>query len=132
MLARAEEFLARAAGQDAPRQVLDARTAAAPASGERALLVWRKFLQKLGRKLDEKLYFWQWFVLYHASAELTTSLGRFKALTPPKDRFWADPFVVARDGKHYVFIEELPAHIASMPVAVNVQCHSARHKEVVL
>jgi fumarate hydratase subunit alpha len=31
-----------------------------------------------------------------------------------------------------VFIEELPAHIASMPVAVNVQCHSARHKEVVL
>lgn len=103
----AEEFLARAAGQDAPRQVLDARAAAAPASGERALLVWRKFLQKLGRKLDEKLYFWQWFVLYHAGAELTTSLGRFKALTPPKDRLWADPFVVARDGKHYVFIEEL-------------------------
>jgi fumarate hydratase subunit alpha len=31
-----------------------------------------------------------------------------------------------------VFIEELPAHIASMPVAVNVQCHSARHKEAVL
>lgn len=31
-----------------------------------------------------------------------------------------------------VFIEELPCHIASMPVAVNVQCHSARHKEVVL
>jgi fumarate hydratase subunit alpha len=31
-----------------------------------------------------------------------------------------------------VFIEELPAHIASMPVAVNVQCNSARHKEVVI
>ena len=31
-----------------------------------------------------------------------------------------------------VFVEELPAHIASMPVAVNVQCHSARHKEAVL
>ncbi len=31
-----------------------------------------------------------------------------------------------------IFIEELPAHIASMPVAVNIQCHSARHKEVVL
>jgi len=31
-----------------------------------------------------------------------------------------------------VFIEELPAHIASMPVAVNIQCHSARHKEVVI
>lgn len=31
-----------------------------------------------------------------------------------------------------VFVEELPAHIAGMPVAVNIQCHSARHKEVVL
>ena len=31
-----------------------------------------------------------------------------------------------------VFVEELPAHIASMPVAVNIQCHSARHKETVL
>jgi fumarate hydratase subunit alpha len=31
-----------------------------------------------------------------------------------------------------VFVEELPCHIASMPVAVNVQCHSARHKEAVL
>jgi len=31
-----------------------------------------------------------------------------------------------------VFVEEAPAHIASMPVAVNIQCHSARHKEAVL
>jgi fumarate hydratase subunit alpha len=31
-----------------------------------------------------------------------------------------------------VFVEELPAHIASMPVAVNIQCHSARHKEAVI
>ena len=31
-----------------------------------------------------------------------------------------------------VHIETFPAHIASMPVAVNLQCHSARHKEAVL
>ena len=31
-----------------------------------------------------------------------------------------------------VFVEEAPAHIASLPVAVNIQCHSARHKEMVL
>jgi fumarate hydratase subunit alpha len=31
-----------------------------------------------------------------------------------------------------VHIEVLPAHIGSLPVAVNIQCHSARHKEVVL
>jgi fumarate hydratase subunit alpha len=31
-----------------------------------------------------------------------------------------------------VFVEEAPAHIASLPVAVNIQCHSSRHAEVVL
>jgi fumarate hydratase subunit alpha len=31
-----------------------------------------------------------------------------------------------------VFIEEMPCHIASMPIAVNVQCHAQRHKTVTL
>ena len=31
-----------------------------------------------------------------------------------------------------VHTEVMPAHIASLPVAVNLQCHSARHKEVFL
>jgi fumarate hydratase subunit alpha len=31
-----------------------------------------------------------------------------------------------------VFIEEMPCHIASMPMAVNVQCHAQRHKTVEL
>ena len=31
-----------------------------------------------------------------------------------------------------VNIETFPCHIASLPVAVNIQCHAARHKEVIL
>ena len=31
-----------------------------------------------------------------------------------------------------VHVETFPAHIASLPVAVNIQCHSARHREMVL
>ena len=31
-----------------------------------------------------------------------------------------------------VNIETFPAHIASMPVAVNIQCHVARHKEIII
>ena len=31
-----------------------------------------------------------------------------------------------------VHIEVFPSHIASLPLAVNLQCHAARHKEVVL
>ena len=31
-----------------------------------------------------------------------------------------------------VHIETYPCHIASLPVGVNLQCHSARHEEVIL
>ncbi len=31
-----------------------------------------------------------------------------------------------------VHVETFPAHIASMPLAINMQCHSARHKEAIL
>lgn len=31
-----------------------------------------------------------------------------------------------------VFLETEPCHIASLPVAVNVQCHASRHKEAVI
>jgi fumarate hydratase subunit alpha len=31
-----------------------------------------------------------------------------------------------------IHVETFPCHIASMPVAVNIQCHSARHKEAIL
>lgn len=31
-----------------------------------------------------------------------------------------------------VFIEYMPCHIASMPVAININCHAARHKEITL
>jgi len=31
-----------------------------------------------------------------------------------------------------VFLEIEPCHIASLPVAVNIQCHAARHKEAII
>lgn len=37
---------------------------------------------------------------------LFNSFGRFKKLYSSKDKFWADPFVIARNGKFYIFVEE--------------------------
>jgi len=31
-----------------------------------------------------------------------------------------------------VHAEVMPTHIVSLPVAVNLQCHSARHQEAIL
>jgi hypothetical protein len=41
---------------------------------------------------------------------------------PPSDRYWADPFVLERNGRYFVFFEELPfragkAHISLMEIA---------------
>ncbi|MDR2792272.1 MAG: hypothetical protein LBB61_01215 [Treponema sp.] len=32
--------------------------------------------------------------------------SRLKTITPPRDRFWADPFVIEDRGKTYVFVEQ--------------------------
>jgi fumarate hydratase subunit alpha len=31
-----------------------------------------------------------------------------------------------------IHVETYPCHVASLPVAVNIQCHANRHREVVL
>ena len=31
-----------------------------------------------------------------------------------------------------VHVESFPCHIASLPVAVNINCHAARHKTIIL
>lgn len=37
-----------------------------------------------------------------------TKFSKFKKLIPPKDKFWADPFLWNHEGQHFVFLEELP------------------------
>jgi hypothetical protein len=64
----------------------------------------------LGRYLKQKLVnlfiFDQWQLIYDLHDGISGSFWRYKKLIPPTDRFWADPFVVYRDDKYYVFIEE--------------------------
>ena len=52
----------------------------------------------------------QWFVAYRRNRGVVPSslqeMGGFRIVTPPRDRFFADPFVVTRAGKSYIFIED--------------------------
>jgi hypothetical protein len=55
----------------------------------------------------------QWGLLVQRRAgvddgALNLALWRFRRLVPPPDRFWADPFLAERDGRTWVFFEELP------------------------
>jgi hypothetical protein len=54
------------------------------------------------------IHFQQWTLLYSFNKKkISTSIFRYKRLTPPRDRFWADPFVIYKDARYYIFLEEL-------------------------
>lgn len=62
-------------------------------------------------KLCKALYHDQWAlaVRMHAGSSVPDpAMHRYKLLLPPQDRFWADPFPVTSDGRHHIFVEELP------------------------
>jgi hypothetical protein len=56
-------------------------------------------------KFNNRLFFDQWQLLF--SFENNLNFKYFVKIIPPKDRFWADPFVVKVKNKFYVFYEEL-------------------------
>jgi len=75
------------------------------------------------RAVERELTIDQWQIAWRfADAEpWSGSLEGFHRLVPPKDRFWADPFPIEVNGRHYIFFEELPfaagkAHISVVEV----------------
>jgi hypothetical protein len=77
----------------------------------------------LSRGVQKALHVEQWFLgfRWNAEAKLVGNLEGFTRIMPPRDRYWADPFPVEKDGRHYIFFEELPfrarkAHISVIEV----------------
>ena len=60
--------------------------------------------------LSRKLLRFTWHLaIKTGSMDLgTENFSDLKYLIPPRDRLWADPFPVKRNGKYYIFIEEQP------------------------
>jgi hypothetical protein len=61
------------------------------------------------RVIKKSFFIYQWAIFFELSDDQKPSFNfqKFTSLIPPKDRFWADPFVVSENNKHYIFIEEL-------------------------
>lgn len=77
-------------------------------------------IKNLFKKIYYKVFFnQQWFIQYKLNKE-----DAWINLFPPKDRFWADPFLIKNKGKHFLFVEELIyskgyAHLSVMEVGKN-------------
>lgn len=64
----------------------------------------------LGRTIKEqyfRLFFHDyWYLLFNFCDHPTFDINQFRRLTPPKGTFWADPCIIDKDGKYYIFVEE--------------------------
>ena len=80
-----------------------------PTNAQMIPIFWAYYVAKVKNKIRKRFYFNQWILLYELKKKpiLSSSFYRFKRILPPKDRIWADPFIVERDDKFYIFIEEL-------------------------
>jgi len=69
----------------------------------------KSYSRKILNSIKSKFYFNQWILLFKLEKQnkWSKSFFRFKRITPPKDRFWADPFVIEKNDKYFIFIEEL-------------------------
>jgi hypothetical protein len=47
-----------------------------------------------------------WYLMFKFTEDTSHSFGTFNKMMPPKDRFWADPQVIKKDGNLYIFVEE--------------------------
>jgi hypothetical protein len=74
----------------------------------RFLLRW--FVGALGYEFKQRLRKEQWFIAYRSNQGKVpmsaADMSGFTTITPPRDRFYADPFVVQRNGINYIFFED--------------------------
>ena len=68
----------------------------------------KRYLTHLIEKVNGLFYFDQWILMYKFSNNYGPSktIYQFKKLIPPKNKFWADPFVLKEGDEYFIFFEE--------------------------
>lgn len=77
-----------------------------PTNVEMIRLLSEHWLKMFNDFLFSKFYFKQWFLLFNLKDDSGNKFSQFNKIVPPKDRFWADPFIVFKNNLYYIFIEE--------------------------
>ena len=73
----------------------------------------------------KNLFFYnQWILQFTFAEDLNHAIFRYKKIIPPKDRFFADPFIVFNKEKYYIFFEEFlfktnKGHISLIELELN-------------
>ena len=81
-----------------------------PSNGKMCSLMWSFGRRFLAAKTNRLLRWDQWILGFQTGGEFEPSspnLSRLQTIVPPRDRFWADPYPIKKNGKYFIFLEEL-------------------------
>jgi hypothetical protein len=104
-----EQFFGKLKKQNNEPFFYDNKLYTVPTNYETIKNVFKLYWISVKRIIKERFYFAQWIVLFklESNKRMSKSFFQFKRLLPPKDRFWADPFIIEKNNKFYIYIEEL-------------------------
>ena len=89
--------------------------------GETTLRVLPRTIGRLAtQKFRDRLTLEQWFVAFafRGYEPGDANFSSFHKILPPRDRLWADPFVVTQDETAWIFVEEMTYRVRRGTIAV--------------
>jgi hypothetical protein len=105
-----EQFFDRVKADNERIRFYSERLHTLPKNKEFTKLLVKHMLRYASRKVSNVFCFDQWTLMFDLRDEVSRSFWRLRTITPPRDRFWADPYVVYRNGLYYIFFEEYICH----------------------
>ncbi|WP_400078907.1 hypothetical protein [Winogradskyella sp. R77965] len=104
-----EDFFNKLEQENSHPEFFDNQPLGLPKNSEVLSTFYKIYSNKIVFTIKNFFYFGQWIMLYkfEDKNDWATSFHEFKRIVPPKDRFWADPFVMERNGSYFIFFEEL-------------------------
>jgi hypothetical protein len=110
ILERLRDLHARGSqGIRAPGTLATATTVSPPTNREMLSYLGRVGSRALARQAQSRLFREQWFVAYRPRRPGVgpwEDMNSFKSISTPAGRSFMDPFLIERDGAHYVFFED--------------------------
>ncbi len=78
-------------------------------SNYETIIPFTKYLYKFSKRMFIKTFFHdEWFLMYCLDPKKSRSLKNYKKIVSPRGILWADPHVVQKDDKYFIFVEEMP------------------------
>lgn len=104
-----ELFLKKLKFENEPLQFYSNKLFRQPGNIQFLKVIFRNIISSIKYRIRMKFYFDQWILLFSFGkpGDISRSIYKYKRVIPPSDRFWADPFVIFKNEKYFVFFEEL-------------------------